>query len=190
LLKRWGLSRGVPVRRHQAEFRRCLGLDRPVLRGAVQCVHDGMDAHGWQAVVWSVTPEQRRQYTELALDQYADAIRGFTPAAEPVRALREVLQLAHREAIPVALVVMPEASLFRTRTCPEMHAAVTGLLTDLQRQYGLAVIDARDWVEDAGFWDGHHLLPEGAAAFTDRFRGALAPLLQALPDRNRPLAPF
>ena len=41
------------------------------------------------------------------------------------------------------------------------------------------MIDAREWVPDVGFSDGHHLLPAGATTFTDRLgREALIPLLR------------
>jgi hypothetical protein len=43
--------------------------------------------------------------------------------------------------------------------------------------YGLPVIDAREWMGEEDFIDGHHLLPDGAAAFTRRFGAeALAPV--------------
>ena len=43
----------------------------------------------------------------------------------------------------------------------------------------MPVIDARRWVADDGFADAHHLLPGGAADFTNRFgREVLQPLLE------------
>ena len=50
----------------------------------------------------------------------------------------------------------------------------------LAREYGVSVVDARAWVPDDGFMDGHHLLPEGATTFTKRLgTEVLQPMLAA-----------
>jgi hypothetical protein len=42
---------------------------------------------------------------------------------------------------------------------------------------GAPVIDARGWLGDDGFWDAHHQLPSGAAAFTAQFQREVFRLL-------------
>ena len=49
------------------------------------------------------------------------------------------------------------------------------MLADLRREWGVPVIDARDWVADKDLWDTHHLLPEGAEVYTDRLGRELEP---------------
>jgi hypothetical protein len=45
----------------------------------------------------------------------------------------------------------------------------------------VTVVDAREWLPDVAFYDQHHMKPEGAATFADRFRGeALEPALARL----------
>jgi hypothetical protein len=44
-----------------------------------------------------------------------------------------------------------------------------GYLGRLCRESGAAWVDARSWVADDLFFDNHHLLGRGAAAFTERF---------------------
>ena len=42
----------------------------------------------------------------------------------------------------------------------------------------MPVVDARDWLADADFYDYHHVLHRGAKAYTDRLaRGVLRPYL-------------
>jgi hypothetical protein len=46
------------------------------------------------------------------------------------------------------------------------------------------LLDGRTWLTEDDFWDGHHLLPRGAAAFTARFERELtAPLPGSLATR-------
>jgi hypothetical protein len=63
---------------------------------------------------------------------------------------------------------MPESSEFRGWYGPAGYAAVTAFAQQLSGEFGVPVYDARDWVSDDGFADGHHLIPAGAEAFTDR----------------------
>ena len=46
---------------------------------------------------------------------------------------------------------------------------IDAYLARLSVEGAVPVVDARRWIEDAAFSDGHHLLPDGAAAFTQRF---------------------
>ena len=69
--------------------------------------------------------------------------------------------------------------MFRSWYPPAVRSEIDAYLAGLSREYAVPVIDAHAWVGDGVFADGHHLLPAGADAFTERFgRDALQPLLE------------
>jgi hypothetical protein len=61
---------------------------------------------------------------------------------------------------------MPESVAFRGLYPRAYSTPLDKLLRELERE--VPVIDARGWVPDDGFRDGHHLNRTGAAIFTDR----------------------
>ena len=101
--------------------------------------------------------------------EYGLLLRDFQVATDEARAVREFLDLCRRRKIGVTLVLMPESSAFRSWYSPQATARLDAFLADLRRDGGVAVVDARDWVADQGFFDGHHLLASGALTFTRRF---------------------
>jgi hypothetical protein len=115
----------------------------------------------------------------VAYRQYHQTLRTFRPGAGPARAARDLAALCRRERIPLALVLTPESTTFRSWYSPEALAATYGLLAELRDDYGAAVVDAREWVADEDFQDGHHVLPAGAGVFTARLLEDLRPALAA-----------
>ncbi len=88
-----------------------------------------------------------------------------------------MLDLCRREGLRAAVVVLPEGDAFRALYPPEALRKIDDYLDRLAAD--VPVIDARGWVGDDGFADGHHLLPSGASVFTARLaREALSPLLR------------
>jgi hypothetical protein len=142
----------------------------------------GTDDHGWMPYSGDeVPPERRIQDTEFAHQQYAASWGDFRLASGPSQALDDILDACRQQAIPVALLLMPEGPTFRAHYSPSMRAGITAHLQAVSRTYHVPLIDARDWLPDDAFGDSHHLLPHGAAAFTKRFeREALTPLLQTI----------
>jgi hypothetical protein len=127
------------------------------------------DARGWRRIPEEVlTPALVAASRARARSDYADVLRTLTPGGPAERALRDTVRLAHGHGLPVRLVVMPEAAWFRDLMPAEVGARFDRWLARLAGEEGCPVTDARRWVPDAGFADGHHLLPGGAAAFTDR----------------------
>jgi hypothetical protein len=184
VLRRWIPARAFPLYRHQAEMRDCLGLDVPAPGHEPPSVDRGLDGYGWHAEFAETMPERRAKLTEFALEQYRDPAADFRLAPQPGRALCDLLRLCRREGLPVAVVLMPEGSRFRELSAGT-YPSVDRFLDRACREYGAALIDARTWVDDAGFWDGHHMLPEGARQFTDRFRRDVLPgLLENLPSQK------
>ena len=90
------------------------------------------------------------------------------------RALHEVIQLCRQEGIAVTMFIMPEGAEFRRWYPPAVRAETDVYLERLQREHGVEVIDGRTWATDDDLLDGFHLLPEGAARFTERFGQELA----------------
>jgi hypothetical protein len=126
------------------------------------------DGHGWAAHLLEVSPALRREKTDFALDQYRDYCAYTEVGPEPVCSLRRLLNLCRDEGILAHLVVTPEGSQFRTLYAPAFLGALDRTLTAVCREYHVSLTNAREWLADELFWDDHHQLPAGAAAFTDR----------------------
>jgi hypothetical protein len=178
LLVRWGMARLLPSDRHQAELCDAIGLDGEGWnRGSAAASLDGFGSRCPSNT--PLAPDQLAANVRFALNQYDKALNDSTLADGPLRAFKELLAVCRQAAIPTAVVMPPEGSAFRAR-----EAQFTAIEAEIQlaaRQSGARLYDARTWVADGGFRDGHHLSAEGAAIYTQRFgRDVLGPEL------NRP----
>jgi hypothetical protein len=180
-MRRWYRSRFLPWPALHRSFQALLvpgWVEPPTGPGEGQ-----VDAHGWEAhFLKGVTEEQRRHLLEIARGQYRDSMGDFHLAEQPVHTLHALLDLCHREAIPVALVLMPEGTEFRAMYPTEVTVGLYHFLSEFSREWNVPLIDARQWVPDRDLWDAHHALPSGAAIFTARLeREVIRPLLRHLP---------
>jgi hypothetical protein len=180
LLYPWLRARTLPVRFHNAELRQALKVDLPA--GARSRHELARDNFGWggQATT-AFSHEQMKQSTDIALAGYSAALRQPDLAPGTLRALAEILELCEREHIPATIVVPPEGALFRS-FAPAVAQVHMDAIRSLASGFGVPLIDARAWVDDDGFFDGHHTLGRGANQFTERFRReVLEPTLSAIP---------
>jgi len=168
--RRWTVSRLLPFSRFGAELHENWNLreDR-----AKRQESEALDTHGWRPV--DHTAAERITRTQIAHSQYDVAYRDFKLGLEALRRFENLLSTARQDGIPTAVILLPEGTEFRDRTGPAMRNTLCELTEKFQREWGVKVIDARDWIEDAGFYDMHHLNPDGARAFTDRLTGVLYP---------------
>jgi hypothetical protein len=137
------------------------------------------DSHGWYRI-WeeALSPEAVAEARARARRNYADILRELNPGGPAARALRDTLALAREHGIPTRLVLMPDADDFRAMYSAKALARFDHWARELSRESGCALLDARRWVPDAGFVDGHHLFPGGSATFTDRLTDeVIAPAL-------------
>jgi hypothetical protein len=174
LLRQWWGARWLPCLQSRGEIRHRLGLDtvRPGTAGAPELV----DSYGWQPQRVPITPAQRAGYADLVRAYTGRFPKDCALGARPTRALEDLLGLCKSQGIRAALVLMPEDRDFRALFPPPLTHCIESYLAGLRRKWRLPLIDARRWAATADFSDGHHLLPPGAAAFTDRFgRVALGP---------------
>jgi hypothetical protein len=97
-------------------------------------------------------------------------------------ALEKILERCRQEQMAVALVLMPEGPFLQGLYGAGAWEQVTDYLKTLTAKYGTPVINARDWVDEHGFFDSSHLDPPGAALFTRRLgREYVLPLLRNPP---------
>lgn len=149
-------------------------------------VHWGnLDPWGWLPVAWpQISPEQFRAHLDDARNRTQPILNELEVPANADWAIRELLRECGRHHIRVALLYMPEHSALRGWYPQRARVLVQDYLTRLHREYGVAVIDTRDWLGDDGFQDSLHLHAGGARIYSARLgREALRPLLEgaALP---------
>ena len=126
----------------------------------------------------SLTDEDCATRLRLCRLQYAATLAQMQPGDASRRALHDLLACCRREGIPVALLVMPESSTFRSWYSPQGWAESERLLAELRDTHGVEVIDANRWIDDRAFSDGHHLRADGATRFTTRLIGEIQRLLR------------
>jgi hypothetical protein len=125
------------------------------------------DRHGYVRGIM-MKPADKPRALERTLEQYAPVLAAYHVGGPGCAAVRDVLARCAEHDIRAAVVLMPESSEFRGWYGPAGYAAVTAFAHELSAEYGVPVFDARGWVPDDGFADGHHMIPAGAEAFTDR----------------------
>ncbi len=145
-----------------------------------------VDDSGWVPSKIHVTnPDQVRDGIRRAHEQYIQSLVGFQLGGPSCQALREILEECRQRRIQTALLLMPEGSDFRSWYPAPTWAEIEGFLRALSHEYAAPLINARTWMPDEAFCDSHHMLDEGASAFTRRLgASALAPLLRRRVDPN------
>lgn len=83
-------------------------------------------------------------------------------------ALLELIELCRQQQIGVVVIWPPESSYFRECYTPEMAQRFAQWQARLRNETGVAMVNARDWVDDRKFVEGLHTNPEGATQFTRR----------------------
>jgi hypothetical protein len=173
-LGRWVHGRALPIHRHQSELRDRIGLD---------VARDGLPAEGPQTEIcpngfhWRARPDRERaERTALAHRQYDPFYADFHLAEKPYERLLRTIRRAQGTGAAVVLVAMPEGTEFRRLYTPAASAGITELFQRLREDTGAPLVDARDWLPDELFFDQHHLSPDGAGAFSIRFRRDVLPL--------------
>lgn len=138
------------------------------------------DPTGWSTpIVSSVTPEQYAAGLKRAAGEYSAILAGMHPTGGGARALEDLLKVCRESDIPVALVLMPESAGFRELYSPATTERLYRFLNRLREDYCCGLVDARDWLPDSAFTDGHHMLQSGAEVFSDRLlREAILPQLR------------
>jgi hypothetical protein len=147
------------------------------------------DGSGWvDSPAPMATPRWRANALEYARTEYAPCLTNFHLGGLSCQALREQLELCRQEGIPAALVLMPEGSDFHSWYKPADWAKIELFLTELSREFGAPIVNAREWVGDEDFIDSHHLMLPGAEKFTQRLGREVLPALLANKIKARGVA--
>lgn len=128
------------------------------------------DARGWLPYRFPPQTEQERSTLfDRTRNEYGAALADLHPVGPAATAFASLVR--RFGDTPVRIVLMPESSTYRGLYGPHTEHAILDTVIGLHVPW----IDARDWVPDRHFADGHHLLPEGAAIFTDRLIDEVRP---------------
>ena len=172
----------MPFCRHQAELRDSLDYRLNPNYGQAPVAFRPCDAFGYRPR--ACPPEESPALTEIAHENYDPFYTSFAIDPDAYARLVEIIQRAQADGILVVCVLMPEGSEFRRKFKGDACHTPAELVRRLRQEEHVAVVDARDWLEDSAFFDQHHLLPAGAAAFADRFRiEAMEPALRQVDRR-------
>jgi hypothetical protein len=118
----------------------------------------------------------RRRSAQLAWLNYLLELPSIHPAT--VRATAATVAACRERGIDLVFVLTPESPAFRAAYDPAGLARFSAWVAGTSREYGVKVIDARDWLPEEQFVDGHHATAEGAASFTARLVRELGPVRQ------------
>jgi hypothetical protein len=148
----------------------------------------GPDPNGWGPIALNgVSEEQRATALNNARQEYQEILAHMKLGNGPMRALREMLDLCRKENVRVTLILMPEGTGIRSLYPPRVDAEIDRFLSELATEYGCGICDARTWLADDAFFDGHHMLRPGAAQFTERLtREVIEPALRSGIDQQGP----
>jgi hypothetical protein len=135
------------------------------------------DPGGWLPDRRVLSEADRERGRARARREYAPALEQFAVASVQDRATRELVRRSQADGTRVVLYLMPEGPSYRGMSPPAARERLAAWLAGMRSEFGVGLIDARDWLPEDAFVDGHHLLAPGAREFSRRLGPALRPHL-------------
>jgi hypothetical protein len=121
------------------------------------------DEWGWEAI-----PIRTPVSVELVRGMM-ESRNKLEPSKDIQRGYHELISLCQREQIGVVVIRVPESSYVRRGYSVKLNRNFEHFYDQLSARFGVRVVDASAWVEDADFVvDGLHLAPSGATVYTRR----------------------
>jgi hypothetical protein len=179
LKENWWLSNVVPCYGHRLAIMSWAAPSYHSFRLRLDWFRE-CDRSGWVAGPAPIANQcAHATALENARKEYAAYLTNFHLGSPSCQALREQLEVCRKAGIGVALVLMPEGSDFHSWYKPADWAEIERFLTELSREFGAPIVNAREWIADEDFGDSHHLLQSGAEKFTQRIGREVLPALLA-----------
>jgi hypothetical protein len=139
------------------------------------------DRFGWFRISCSSDP----QFIETNRQLYQPLLRKLQVPAVHTRAMNQMLNLCRSLQIPVLLVIPPEGPAYLSWYGPSFEPVFQAYLAGIRADFGVPIVDARKWLADEGkFADSVHLLPDGAAEFTERLAQEARPFLELVKSQG------
>jgi hypothetical protein len=136
------------------------------------------DSTGWQPPVYeTIGADEYERGVRHAHDAYFNLLHTLRFDTAAARAVEMTLADCRRHSVGAALLLMPEGTEFRSWYPPQVEAQMYAFLDGMCREDGVALIDARRWLDDGAFSDSHHLRRAGATEFSARVGRAIAPFV-------------
>ena len=125
----------------------------------------------------AVPPGEAAEGVRKNAVQFAPFLERFAVEPGADRAVRDLLADCRARGVPVVVLLTPESTAFRGIYPPAAQSAVPEYLRRVAVETGAAFVDAREWLPDDLFADGHHVTRPGQVLFTEQLgREVLAPL--------------
>jgi hypothetical protein len=149
--------------------------------GIVQHRADIGETGGWGP--WEpVPPAIRAQRVEEVKQAYGSQLHALRFEGPHVKAFEELLEECRRDGVRVVVAAPPEGLEFRSLYPPEALKSLAEFEERLRREFGIRVLDAREWLPDDAFADSHHVLRAYAGPYTRRLAvDAVVPELMSEP---------
>ena len=113
------------------------------------------DAWGWRSF-GTVSADIRSLRTRFSVPRFQPYFWDYCLADSTCEALRQSLAACRLRQIPVAVILMPEGTRHLALYPAAARKQIRAFLEEVSCQFHVPVIDAREWLEDDDFVDGHH----------------------------------
>jgi len=144
-------------------------------------------AGGWMTPPERLPAKVRQGMVAKARQAYSEGLGNFAVPDASDQALRDFVELCRSENIGLALVWLPEAQEFKNLYGPDAAATAAVYFEKLHQELDVPYVNARNWIADDGFLDGHHLSASGAKVFTRRLtREVVEPLVSDVAQSAAP----
>jgi hypothetical protein len=135
----------------------------------------GIDAWGWWPGVRDDDAETvRAERADVGENPFRVYLDGFSIGTEADRALRDLLNECRADGVAAALIILPESLAFRTLYAPEAETNWRTHLAGIVKDFGVPVLNAREWDKFGPDLPDHvHLTRGGAERFSLRLMAEL-----------------